>query len=297
MSASSPARLPYLVRLIVSAFCRSVILWQDRCVSVGSLEPAASVPESVAAIAAGRPFRLVWENMLGGLTFEVGAKPERRFVKWSPKTACGDVDGEIARLRWAGPHIVVPEVMSTGTDDEGTWIVTGALPGESAVSKRWLADPTTAVVAIGRGLREMHEALPIEECPFSWSAESRVADAHSRVELGLIDPKGWHEDHQELDLPSALAHLGEIPTVDQWVVCHGDACSPNTLIADDGTYSGHTDLGALGIADRWADLAVATWSTVWNYGEGFEQLLLDAYGIESDPSRTAYYRLLWDLGP
>lgn len=33
---------------------------------------------------------------------------------------------------------------------------------------------------------------------------------------------------------------------------------------------------ALGVADRWADLAVATWSTTWNYGPGWEEPVLDA---------------------
>jgi kanamycin kinase len=56
---------------------------------------------------------------------------------------------------------------------------------------------------------------------------------------------------------------------------------------------GCADLGDLGVADRWADLAVAT----WNYGPGWETPLLDAYGIAPDPARTCYYRLLWDLGP
>jgi hypothetical protein len=45
------------------------------------------------------------------------------------------------------------------------------------------------------------------------------------------------------------------------------------------------------------DLAIATWSTTWNYGPGWEIPLLDAYGIAPDPERTRYYRLLWDLGP
>ena len=79
------------------------------------------------------------------------------------------------------------------------------------------------------------------------------------------------------------------------MVCHGDACAPNTLIGDDGRWSGHVDLGALGVGDRWADIAIATWSTQWNYGPGWERALLDAYGIEPDPERTAWYRLLWDM--
>jgi kanamycin kinase len=51
------------------------------------------------------------------------------------------------------------------------------------------------------------------------------------------------------------------------------------------------------VADRWADLAVATWSAEWNYGPGWEDHLLTAYGVAPDPDRIGYYRLLWDLGP
>ena len=100
-----------------------------------------------------------------------------------------------------------------------------------------------------------------------------------------------------LSVDEALAALDGTPADDRLVVCHGDACAPNTLIGGDGRWSGHVDLGAMGVADRWADLAVATWSTEWNYGPGWEKCLLSAYGIADDPERTRYYRLLWDLGP
>jgi kanamycin kinase len=81
------------------------------------------------------------------------------------------------------------------------------------------------------------------------------------------------------------------------VVCHGDACAPNTLVDDYGACSGHVDLGDLGVADRWADLAVATLSLGWNYGFGpWQQELLDAYGVAEDPGRIAYYRALWEAG-
>ena len=85
------------------------------------------------------------------------------------------------------------------------------------------------------------------------------------------------------------------PVTDRPVVCHGDACVPNTLIDPAGNFVGHVDLGNLGRGDRWADLAVATWSTEWNYGLGWELPLLSAYGIDPDPGRTSYYRALWNL--
>ncbi len=94
-----------------------------------------------------------------------------------------------------------------------------------------------------------------------------------------------------------MDRLEDVPPVDRLVVCHGDACAPNTLIGEDGRWCGHVDLGALGVADRWADLAVATWSLEWNYGPGWQSTLLKAYGVDPDPQRIAYYRLLWDLSP
>lgn len=81
------------------------------------------------------------------------------------------------------------------------------------------------------------------------------------------------------------------------MVCHGDARAPNTIVDNHGDFVGHVDLSSLGVADRWADLAVATWSTVWNYGPGWEEVLLEAYGVEPDPVRTRHHRLLWELGP
>lgn len=83
--------------------------------------------------------------------------------------------------------------------------------------------------------------------------------------------------------------------VDRLVVCHGDACAPNTLIDAQGRYSGHVDLADLGVGDRWADLAVATLSLGWNYpGRGWEREFFAAYGVEPDPVRIDYYRRLWN---
>lgn len=180
--------------------------------------------------------------------------------------------------------------------DGGEYLVTAALPGTNAVTDRWQADPARAVVAIGEGLRALHEALPVPACPFTWTAADRLALVHERAERGLLDPRTWREEHGQLTVDQALRRLGDAPPEDLTVVCHGDACAPNTLLDDDGRWTGHVDLGSLGVGDRWADLAVATWSTEWNYGPGWEGLLLDAYGVQRDGDRVAYYRLLWDLG-
>jgi kanamycin kinase len=255
------------------------------------------VPAAVAAIAGGRRLRVVWENEVGGLTFEVGVEPDRCFVKWTPAGNGQDLGREAARLSWAAAYTPVPRLLDQGADEAGSWIVTAALPGLSAVVDRWKAEPRTAVTAIGAGLRALHEALPVTDCPFSWLAADRLAEIRGLASRGRLDPDRWETEHRPLGVDRALRVLADIPSVDRLVVCHGDTCAPNTLLSDDGRWSGHVDLGALGVADRWADLAIATWSTQWNYGAGWEDPLLDAYGIGPDPDRTRYYRLLWDLGP
>ena len=199
-------------------------------------------------------------------------------------------------MTWALAYTPVPRVLSEGADSGGSWLVTAALPGQNAVSQRWLLDPLTAVTAIGEGLRAMHDALPAADCPFSGMAQDRIAAAQRAAAAGRLDTSDWAPEHREFGVEGVLAQVQDIPPADKLVVCHGDACAPNTLITDDGRWSGHVDLGDLGVADRWADLAIATWSTGWNYGPGWEQLLLDAYGIKPNAERTRYYRLLWELG-
>jgi kanamycin kinase len=263
----------------------------------GPPPPRLPVPAPVAAEAGAERLRAVWANELGGATFEIGTGARRRFMKWAPAGSGIDLAAEAARMRWAAAFTPVPRLLAHGVDDSGSWLVTSALPGEMAVTDRWQKRPRIAVTAIGEGLRAMHDALPVARCPFSWSTGDRLREIRELAADGLLDPAGWHPDNQGLSVEAALELLAEHPPVDELVVCHGDSCAPNTLITDDGRCSGHVDLGALGVADRWADLAVATWSTTWNYGPRWQLPLLDAYGIAPDPDRTRYYRLLWDLGP
>ena len=252
-------------------------------------------PRVVAELAAGRKTGAVWVNNSSGLTFQLGEGAEREFLKWAPHGSGVDLGEEIRRLEWAGRFITVPRVLERGADDEGSWFVSAGLPGTTAVDDRWRQEPTTAVREIGAGLRAMHDALPLDDCSFTRSAESRVARARQAAADGKLDPRNWHEDHRHLTVERALELLADIPPVDKLVVCHGDSCAPNTLIGDDGRWIAHVDLGLLGVADRWSDLALATWSTEWNYGPGWTEPLLEAYGIAPDWDRIKYYRLLADL--
>lgn len=127
------------------------------------------MPSAIVAMAAGNRVRPVWRNELGGLTFEMTGPAGRRFVKWAPAGTHLNLMAEASRLRWAAPFTPVPAVLGEGRDGAGSWLITAGLPGRNAVDAIWKAEPLRAVQAIGRGLRAFHEALPVAECPFSWS--------------------------------------------------------------------------------------------------------------------------------
>ncbi|MFT4212745.1 MAG: aminoglycoside 3'-phosphotransferase [Microbacterium sp.] len=230
------------------------------------------VPPRVRRLAGTAGLVPVWRNAVGGVTFRTS---DGRHIKHGPRHAETSMRAEAGRLAWASPHVRVPEVLEAGEDDTHEWLVTRTLAGSSAIEPRWIAEPATAVRAVGEGLRALHEALPASDCPFEWSVPSRLANAARR---GIAVPPA----------------LQDAPEIDRLVVCHADACCPNTLLDDAGRWCAHVDLGALGLADRWADIAVASMSAGWNYGPAWEDRLVLAYGVEPDRPRIAYYRALWN---
>ena len=229
------------------------------------------VPARVRDLARGAEVRAVWRNNRGGITYRAGDV----HIKFGPLNDEESMADEAERLTWAARYIRVPEVGAHGADDESEWLVTRTIAGQSAVAPEWITRPEIAARAVGVGLRVLHDGLPVAECPWRWDAEQRRADAVGR---GIrLDPR-----------------FDDAPAVDRLVVCHADACVPNTLLSDTGDPIAHVDLGRLGVGDRWADIAVAAMSAVWNFGPGWDLAVLDGYGIEPDEARMAYYRDLWN---
>ncbi len=224
----------------------------------------APIPRIVLEIASGRPAELVWRNDLGGMTFRIGDT----FVKWNPPQTGIDLERERCRLEWIAGRHPAPRVIGSGADAAGQWLVTAAVPGESAVGDPWRVRRSEAIRAIAAGLLALH-AIEVDDFPAEWTSE---------VWVGRTPEE-----------------LGPRPPLDGPVLLHGDACAPNTLISPDGRWTGNVDFGDLAVGDRWADLAIASMSLDWNFGEGHQHELFDAYGVQPDDERIGYYRRLWHL--
>jgi len=253
---------------------------------------AALVPEAADAHCERH-----YDNEVGVVTYRLtGASGRAWFLKLAPPGVHPPLAQELTRMRWAHEHLPVPNIRGTGlTDAGGTWMLTDALPGEDATRSPLVTRPERLVPALARGLRRFH-AAPVESCPFSFRLDDSLALAEDRVRRGTVIPaRHFHPEHAQLSATEALdLVLRTRPPTEDLVVCHGDYCLPNALLEGDEVI-GFVDLGELGVADRFRDLAIASWSVTWNLGPGFESLFLEAYGAPLDAERIRFYRLLYDL--
>lgn len=166
-----------------------------------------------------------------------------------------DLEPEAERLSWLSSRFPSPRMADYEELDDGWLIVTVGLPGRSAVE--WADEPDVAARGLAEGLARLHSLNPSDT---------------------MFDEPPW---------------LGDHPEDHELVVVHGDPCVPNVLLSDAGTFVGMVDVGSLGVASRWADLAVASWSLEHNFGPGADASFWAAYGEAPDPDRIRRYRELY----
>jgi kanamycin kinase len=262
--------------------------------------PASDAPEPPSELATIAPgwtatlaYRLVPDLTTWRLTSPAGAV---RFAKVATGSArYPTLRQESERMVWAAPYLPVPTVVAQQDLGGTSVLLTEALPGRDATHETWRSDLPALVRALGRGLRAFHEGVGEEWCPFRFDVGRALAHVEARVRSDDIDPTGFHEQHAHLTPAAALAELeARVPAAEDLVVCHGDYCPPNMLLQD-WRVTGFVDLGELGAADRWWDVAVGAWSVGWNFGEDLEPLFYESYGIAPDPDRIRFFRLLYDL--
>ncbi|MFG3440615.1 aminoglycoside 3'-phosphotransferase [Nonomuraea sp. NPDC047897] len=223
---------------------------------------------------------------MSGETLRVTAPAGVFYVKAGPVAR-----REHERLLWLKRWASVPDVVAF----EGDALVL-ADAGWHSLERA----PANAGAVMGRVLRALHD-IPVGECPFDERLDVRLARARERVAAGLVDPDDFDDDHAGLTPEQVYERLvATRPANEDLVVAHGDF-TPSNVLAPPAGRRGEggaavepvlVDVGALGVADRYVDLAIALRELEGPEVAGF----LAAYGLpEPDEARLAYYRLLDEL--
>jgi aminoglycoside 3'-phosphotransferase-2 len=216
------------------------------------------------------------------------------YLKVSEIGAYSGVEDERQRLVWAAAKLPVASVIDAGQDNGLDWMLLAPLPGADGTSALLLREPWRLVRMLAMALRQLHDA-PIAKCPFDFTLPAAMEHVESRLASGQINPSDFRPQFRGFSAAAAMAELRSLlPATEDPVITHGDYCAPN-IVVDADRLSGFVDIGALGVADRWRDLAVALWTLERNIGPGWDDLFLRTYGAEPDPSRQAFYLLLYEL--
>ncbi|WP_043816370.1 APH(3') family aminoglycoside O-phosphotransferase [Deinococcus maricopensis] len=247
-----------------------------------------TLPASLRAMLSGER----WEPVTVGES-DADVYRSSRFVLKRQRS--GDFDtlrGERERLGYFAGRVRVPDVVAYHVEDDVEYLVVERLPGTDMSHPALQRDPRRAAELLARALREVH-ALPVHDCPFDRRLRVRLADARERVRRGLVDEDDFDDERRGRRATDLLNDVEQsCPADEDLVVTHGDAYVHNVMVAD-GELAGLIDVGRAGVADRHMDLALAAGSLASDYGEGVDQVFLEAYGREHvDEEKLRFYRLL-----
>lgn len=219
-------------------------------------------------------------------------KEQNTYLKIVPNIIKKSMDNEIKLLNWLEGKLPVPKVLLYEKDMEYEYLLMSEVKGICSFDVSLGRDIPRVVELLAKGLRMIH-SIDISDCPISQNLNIKIKEAEYRTKRGLVAEDEFDDiryGRKATDLYREL--LDTRPDTEDLVLTHGDYCLPNILI-DSWEIGGFIDWGSGGISDRYQDLALASRSLIYNFGERWVPLLFEKYGLENiNYAKIKYYRLL-----
>ncbi|MBJ6121453.1 APH(3')-I family aminoglycoside O-phosphotransferase [Sphingomonas mollis] len=259
---------------------------------------AALVPESMAAAVEGYEWARDIVGESGGVVYRLHGKSDAPdlFLKHGTDAVADEVTDEMVRMRWLAAYLPVPRVTHFVRTHDQAWLLMTAMHGRTAYQLlRSDEQARFAIVdALVAFLRRLH-AIPVSECPFNSDHLFRLSRARTRIDAGLIEIDDFDDERQGWTAEQVwTAMQGLLPMALDPVVTHGDFSLDNLLIHD-GEVVGVIDLGRVGIADRYQDLAIL-WNCLDEFDPSLQDRLWQQYGIaDPDRSKLQFHLMLDEL--
>ncbi len=184
---------------------------------------------------------------------------------------------EYRMLKWINQRFPTPEPLYYSKEESTEYLLTTEING----TPTYQVEPNEreqTVRVLAETLRTIHGLNP-SGCPVSRGIHKQV----KHLETQGVDVSG----------------LGNWRPVEFLCFTHGDYCLPN-IIVDSGELSGVIDWDYAGVADPYVDFVSCLWSLRYNYKDEAERLIpvfLEAYGVELDEEKYAFFQKLSDITP
>lgn len=216
------------------------------------------------------------------------------FLKCGRGRVAKDLVEEMARQSWLAQHVSVPAIQGFAYQPGSTWLLMDTLPGRTAyqIMETEPESREAVVEALAQFLLRLH-AIPLADCPFTSRYVVRMAHAEQRLKAGLVDTEDFDAEHASWSAHQLWAALTTmLPLSEDLVVTHGDYSLDNMLLMD-GVVQGCIDLGRVGVADRYQDLAIL-WNCLGEFGPSLQTHLLKCYGIAQPDLAKLRFHLMLD---
>ena len=217
-----------------------------------------------------------------------------------------EANHEIHAMQWLGGRILVPKIIVHECIGNKCYLLMTRAAGQMSCNEYYLNNPAKLTSILAQALQELWR-IDISGCPLDCSLDRKLELARYRVKDNLVDMENVEPDTfgpNGFENPEALLQwLIKHKPLEELVLSHGDFCLPNIYIQDDKTIS-FIDLGRMGVADKWQDIALCYRSLKYNfdgkYGgktyPGYDpNMLFEKLGLEPDWEKIRYYILLDEL--
>ena len=259
------------------------------------MDDPIKAPECVRAATENYRWTPVLDGQSGASVYRLDTKDRPTlYLKTGAGKMADDITAEMVRLQWLATLGFVPKVHQFFYAAEQAWLLTTALPGRSAYDcltsdKR---SRPGIVKNIATYLRRLH-SLSLVDCPFNSDHDFTMAQARRNVESGQVEQSDFNSDHTGSTAEQIWTKMQTLlPLPFDRVVTHGDFSLSNIFLQDNNV-TGSIDVGRVGAADPYQDLAIL-WRDLEEFGEDVQTSLFEAYGIPHPDPRKLQFHLCLD---
>lgn len=210
-------------------------------------------------------------------------------------------------INWLNQKIPTPKIIAYELENNTSYTLMSKIEGKMLCDEEYLNHPSRLVDLLVKALN-MLWSIDEKDCPIDNSLDEKLKRARYNVENNLVDLDHVEEDtfsdkgfKDSFDL---LNWLENNRPKEEIVFSHGDLSLPN-IIVEGEEIKGFIDLGNMGKADKWQDIAICYRSLKHNLEDrhnggipyqGYD--LKDFFKkleIDVDEKKLKYYLLLDEL--